>query len=263
MIRTENVHLGKREPIISIGVPATKELADIRDAYIRYIKTIDLPGVEIVFAYVEDESWHESKAKNAMANAAMTDYLALTAMDDHPSASLVVRTRMELDACPDAVVIAMKLEGLPTHRAAPNPFALGDWICMRREKYLALGGYNEGLESGCWFENEFLGRAIVAGHDVVMLDERIFHGWHPRRENVEEWGAASERTKNKVLASGMPLAVFYYPSVGQLQWQDHAESFSVLPQTGSVLNSVCHHPYNDDYWECVMQDKQIRLGAVK
>lgn len=259
MIRIEKHRLGRREPLLSIGVHVTSDLSGRVESWIRYLKEVDYPGLEVVVGYFEGEPWHESKGKNATAQAASTDYLALTAIDDYPSLSLLARTRIELEQRPDTVTIAMKLDGLPNYGATPNPFALGDWICMRREKYLALGGYNESLNPGCWFENEFLGRAILAGHDIVMLDERVFHSWHPIRHNMADYAKVSEENKQSVLSSGGCLAILYYPSVAELVWQDRRQQISVMPQIGSVVNITSHLPYNDDYWDCIMHDKAIKL----
>lgn len=259
MVRIDNIKLGRREPLLSICVHVTPDLEDQVDAFIRFLKEADYPALEVVVAYF-DELWHESVGKNLTAKAATTDYLAFTAIDDHPTASLMAHTRIELEARPDAVVLAYKLTGLPNYRAAMNPFALGDWICMRREKYLALGGYNESLNPAGWTENEFLGRAILAGHDIVMLDERIFHAWHPTRPDREEWAKLSQENIAIAQRDGGCLALLYYPTFGKLVFADREISISVMPQLGSVVNVTHHQPYNDDYWDCIMHDKALRLA---
>jgi hypothetical protein len=227
--------------------------------FIRYIKEVDAPGVEVVVAYIENEPWHEAFAKNALARAATTNRIILTALDDHPSASIIERTRIELDANPWSVVTAMRLDGLPTHRAFPNPFALGDWIAMRKDRYLALGGYNESLRAACWLENEFIGRAILNGYDCVMLDERIFHGWHPVRTEDAKLDVDSDWNYKTVLAAGGALALLYYPTTGTLRFADKDVSISVRPQKNSVVNVTHHLPYSYDYWECIHKDKTTKL----
>ncbi len=263
MIRTEVFKIGIRAPRLSIGVAVTKDLAGRVEPYLRYLREVDYPGLEVVVAYVEDELWHECPAKNAAAKAATTDYLVLTGLDDHPSASLLERTRIELDNRPDSIVLAMRLDGLPDYRAMPNPYALGDWLCMRRQAFLAIGGYNERMKPAAWTENELIGRAIVNGCDVVLLDERVFHSWHPIRVDDDTMQRDSAENYRIVLDGGGALAILYYPTKGLLCMKGGDMTISVRPQLHSVVNITHHLPYCDDYWDCIQQDKAIRLGVSK
>lgn len=262
MIRTELFQIGHRRPQLAICVGVTSDLADRVEPYLRYLKEIDHPGLQVVVAFVEDEPWSEAHAKNAAVKAATTPMVVVSGIDDHPGVSLIERTIIELQRQYETVVVAMRLDGLPDYRAMPNPYALGDWLAMHKQVFLDIGGYDETLRQGAgWFENDVIARAIAASCDVVMLDERIYHSWHAVRVPDKQMQADSEWNLQSIMERGGGLALLYYPTVGLLRTKAGETSISVKPQLHSVVNITHHLPYNDDYWECIHHDKAIRLGG--
>jgi hypothetical protein len=130
---------------------------------------------------------------------------------------------------------------------------------MRRERFLDLGGYNENLRAAAWTENELIGRAILRGYDVTMLDERVFHGWHAIRVADDKMEQDSNANYEATLNGGGALAILYYPTAGILRTREGDVTISVRPQLDSVVNITHHMPYNDDYWQCIHTDKRKRL----
>lgn len=253
--------LGCRKPEVSLLVPISTEMHPVLTDYLRYLREIDYPALEVVVVLYEDgDQRHPSVAYNTAARAATTECVVLTALDVHPSASIIARTHIELREHPDSVVLAMRLDGLPDYRACCNPFALGDWLAIRRDRFLALGGYDESLRPAQWLESEFIGRAAVNCLDIVMLDERVFHAWHPVRTDEGELARDSEWNRQHILESGGSLALLYYPTTAKLESGQRTINISVRPQSHSVVNITHHVPYNSTYWADIMLDKAKRLS---
>ncbi len=248
MITLKCAQVGSREPILSIILAVDAAMESDVERLIRYLIEIDHPGIEVVLGVVSDEPFREMEAKNEAARCATTDYLAFTNAGVYPSASMIEKTRRELELNPNAIIEALRLDGLPDYGVFPNPFAMGDWQCMTRGTFDKIGGYNEKLNQAGGIENDLLSRATVAGSPIVLLDERVYHSYHAPRFVDESYQRLAAENAEITRANG-PEVVLRYPDVCSPQMQK---------QSDSVLEAAGRPLHNPDYWDFIFEEKAMR-----
>lgn len=259
MIEIRTCQIGNLEPQVALVFAYTPDLQHQVDRLVDYLMAIDCPGIEIVAALVKDEPFKEPAAKNAAARASSCDYLVFTNAGVYPTASLIATTRSELERVPTAIIEAFRLDGTRDYGILPNPFAIGDWQCVNRATFDAIGGYDEQLEQAGGIDSDFLTNAVMHGCEVILLDERVFHSWHSSRYPAQEYRQQSALNAKRTAAKGWPEVIFYYPDKAFMRYQDgNVISLPIARQANSAVGHAVHLPHSDDYWNTIFRLKAQR-----
>lgn len=203
MIEIFSHTLTNSEPLLSIVFAIDNTLVDEIDKLRRYLIEAETLNVEIVVAVFNDEPFREPPGKNNAARIAKSRYLAFTNAGVYPPAGLITTTRGLLEENPKLILHALRLDGTRDHGVFPNPFAMGDWQCMTRETFERIGGYDETLHQAGGIETNLIGRAVLAGCDLAIATERVFHAWHESRW-TEDGPRLCEENKQNTIERGIP-----------------------------------------------------------
>ena len=251
--------IGNRPPVLAIIMAITPDLNSQVEDLERYLTEIDFPGAQIIAAICE-EGFVEAAGKNGSVQFAECEYLAFTNAGVYPSYSLLNRTRSELEHNPYAIVHALRLDGTRDYGVFPNPYALGDWQCMKKETFLKIGGYDTRLHQAAGIESNLLGRAIAAGLDPVMMDERVYHAWHGSRYPEGNFQEQSQANQDMTMKEGIGWPVTHWPDKSFILHKDgNGQSFSMEPQADSVVQVTPHLARSSEYWQLIHQDKARRV----
>jgi len=240
------------EPILSLCMGMDERFLYQFEWFRRYLVEINSPSVEVVCAVVKDEPFTRPRTQNAAVGGATTDYLAFVNGGAYPPRSLLRSTRYELDVRPRCVAFALRLDGTRDYGVFPNPFAAGDWLCMRKSTFNELGGHNETMNEAGGTENELIGRAYQQGRELVIFEDRIYHSWHDERKNPEKWQREAKENEEIMARDRVPFLAHWLP-----------EFKMFLPQLGCTELPLPKDRGNQEYWDCIFKDKGRRVGPFE
>lgn len=245
--------IGDREPRISIILTSLPHMERGFNDLIAYLTGLDCIGVEVVMS---TGNVSEMVGKNYAARMASTDYLVFSNCGVYPSASMIAKTRRELDRIPTAVVEAYRIDITRSGGVLPNPFAIGDWQAVTRKTFEKLGGYSEDLLQCAGVDSDFLANAIAHGCEVILLDERVIHTYHSNRIPEDRYQRDAAENERRTKAKGWGQTILYYPDKAYILHGDSVNCLPVVAQSDTVLDVFPHQPRNHNYWDTIFTGKQ-------
>jgi hypothetical protein len=242
--------------ILSVVYACDVSLASSMDRLAEHLVASDAPPVEIVVALFSRSEFSEPLGKNTAAKHCNTERLAFSNVGVYPPPALVAKTATLLQSEPKLVPFALRLDGTPDFGVFPNPWAMGDWQCINMGFLRVVGGFDEGLRLGGGVEQSLFGAAIAGEGSLYLMDERVFHSYHPHRFG-DEYHENARYNRARVLERGLPFYELTYPNISTLELPsgEHLD----FPIRGD--QKVPRPPRHPAHMQCVYRGKERRLNG--
>ncbi len=148
-----------------------------------------------IYPQENESGYNTCEAYNRAWLSCNSPILLFTTGDIIISSALIWRTYSVL--LNGLIPVALRLDETEEGNFQPNPHSIGDFIMVKRDWVVAVGGWDERLESWGFQDYDFIQRLeLQLGLSPYIMGEskedRVIHLWHPRKE--DRW----YRNQNKI-----------------------------------------------------------------